>query len=268
MTSYLVCRSISAHASAWLIILLGFFGITTHGQDFPPRANTLVTDFTNTLSESELQSLERKLVAFDDSTSTQMAVVIMRSTGNYEIADYSVQLFNQWKIGQAEKNNGILILVAREDRKVWITTGFGIEGVLPDVLAKRVIENDLLPNFRNGDYYAGIDKATNTIMSIVSGEFTAEDYLKKKDKPVLFPIFIFLFIVFVVIISQFRRVSRYAHRNNLAFWAAWALLNAAANRSRGSWGGFTGGGGFGGGGGGFGGFGGGGSGGGGAGGSW
>jgi uncharacterized protein len=192
----------------------------------------------------------------------------MHSTGNYEIADYSVQLFNQWKIGQATKNNGILLLVAIDDHKVWITTGYGIEGVLPDALCKRIVENDIVPAFRLGNYYQGIDEATNSIMSIVKGEYTAEDFLKmKKNKPVFFPFLIFLFVIIIIIFSRFGQVNRYARKNNLAFWAAWALLNAASGRSRGSWGSFSGGGGgFGGGG--FGGFGGGGSGGGGAGGSW
>ena len=255
-----------------LYFVLTFATATVFAEDFPAKPNTIVSDYTGTLSEGEKQSLESKLVAFNDSTSTQIAVVIMHSTGGYEIAEYSVQLFNQWKIGQASKNNGILLLVALDDHKVWITTGYGIEGVLPDALCKRIVENDIVPAFRRGDYYGGIDDATNSIMSIVKGEYTADQFMKKKkEKPVFFPFFMFLFIIFIVIVSRFGRVKRYARRNNLAFWAAWALLNAASNRSRGSWGGFSGGGGFGGfggGGGGFGGFGGGGSGGGGAGGSW
>ncbi len=258
-----------------IIFLLGLFFsnlLVIHAQDFPERPSTIVSDYSGVLSQDQRASLESKLVAFNDSTSTQIAVVIMRSTGNYEIAEYSVQLFNKWKIGQASKNNGVLILVAVEDHKVWITTGYGIEGVLPDAICKRIVDRDIVPAFRRGDFYTGLEDGTNSIMSIVKGEFTAEEYMKaKKKKPVFFPFFMFLFIIFIVIISRFGRVRRYARKNNLAFWAAWALLNAASNRSRGSWGNFSGGSGFGGGGfggGGFGGFGGGGSGGGGAGGSW
>ena len=274
-SKYFPIKRIMKSVNAFSLFFLGLFIIFSHtlyAEDFPQRASTLVTDFTGTLGEGEKSSLERKLVAFNDSTSTQIAVVLMRSTGNYEIADYSVQLFNQWKIGQASKNNGILILVAVDDHKVWITTGYGIEGVLPDALCRRIIEQDIVPAFRRGDYYAGLEEGTNSIMSVVKGEFTAEDYLKtKKKKPVFFPFLMFLFVIFIVILSRFGRARRYARKNNLAFWAAWALLNAASNRSRGSWGDFSGGGGFGGGGfggGGFGGFGGGSSGGGGAGGSW
>jgi uncharacterized protein len=273
MKEYLGKETMQKSNSGFLILFFILFSSLVRAQDIPVRSNTLVTDYTGTLDDGQKRALEQKLVAFNDSTSTQIAVVIVQTTGDYEIADYSVQLFNNWKIGQEKKNNGVLMLVAIGDRKVWITTGFGIEGVLPDALCKRIIEKDVVPQFRNGDYYAGIDAGTTGIMRIVSGEFTADSYMKnKEDKPVFFPFLMFFFILFIIIVSRIGRVKRYARRNNLAFWAAWALLNAASNRSRGSWGGFSGGGGFGGfgggGGGGFGGFGGGSSGGGGAGGSW
>jgi uncharacterized protein len=239
-------------------------------DDFPPQSKNIVTDYTNTLSESERQSLEQKLVSFNDSTSSQVAIVIMSSVGNYDIADYSVQLYNKWGIGQKEKNNGVLILVAKDDRKVWITTGYGMEGVLPDALSKRIVNNDILPNFKEGNYYEGLDEAVNSIISIVRGEYTADNSHHKKEKVPWFGVLLALLIFFIVIISKVGSTRNYARRNNLGFWAAWALMNAAMNRShgRGSWGGFSGGSGGFGGGGGFGGFGGGMSGGGGAGGSW
>jgi uncharacterized protein len=274
----MISRTVNLHAfyratAVLLFCVLGAFLVYAQ-DDFPPAPRTIVSDFSGTLGEGERQALERKLVAFNDSTSTQIAVVIMRSTGNYEIAEYSVQLFNKWKIGQQSKNNGILLLIAMEDRKVWITTGYGMEGVLPDAIAKRIVMRDITPAFKAGRYYEGIDAATNSIMQVVKGEYTADE-TAEGDKPFIFPFLIFLFIMFIVLFSKVSRVNRYARMNNLSFWAAWALLNAAASRSHGSWGGFSGGsgwgGGFGGGGfggGGFGGFGGGGSGGGGAGGSW
>ncbi|MCX6291278.1 MAG: TPM domain-containing protein [Bacteroidetes bacterium] len=258
----------------WICITYSFFLIPflSLADDFPAKPSTLVSDFTATLSEGERSSLEQKLVTFNDSTSTQIAIVIMRSVGNYDIADYSVQLFNKWKIGQEKKNNGVLILVAKDDRKMWITTGYGIEGVLPDALCKRIVNNDIRPNFKAGNFYEGLDAATNSIMSIVKGEFTADDYMKrnsKEDNAPWFFLVLFGLIFFIVFVSKISKTKNYARQNNLGFWAAWALLNAASARSRGSWGGFSSGGGsWGGSGGGFGGFGGGGSGGGGAGGGW
>jgi uncharacterized protein len=180
-----------------------------------------------------------------------------------------VQLFNKWKIGQANKNNGVLILAAIEDRKVFITTGYGIEGALPDALCKRIVTNDIVPNFKQGDYYGGLDAATSSIISLVKGEFTADEYMKRNQQS--FPVaglLIALIFFIIIIFARVNSVRRYSHMNGLSFWAAWMLMNAASRRSSGSWGGFSGGGGFGGGGGGFGGFGGGSSGGGGAGGSW
>lgn len=252
---------------AWMFAALCLCVTSVFADDFPAKSSVLVNDYTGTLTDDERIQLERKLVMFNDSTSTQVAIVMMRSVGNYDIADYAVQLYNNWGIGQQNKNNGVLILVAKDDRKVWITTGYGIEGVLPDVLCKRIIDQDITPNFKNGDFFGGLNTATNSIMSLVKGEYTADQYMKRKSKPVLFPFLLVFFIILIVIISKFRSARHYASTNNLGFWAAWALLNAASNRSHGSWGNFSsGGGGFGGGG--FGGFGGGMSGGGGAGGSW
>jgi uncharacterized protein len=254
----------------YFFLLLLSAGVPGAAQDFPPRASTIVTDYTSTLGPGERQALEQKLVAFNDSTSSQVAIVIMSSVGNYDISDYAVRLYNNWGIGQKEKNNGVLILVAKDDRKVFIATGYGMEGVLPDALCKRIVNNDILPAFKAGRYYEGLDAAVNTIMSIVKGEYTAEEYLGgKKEKVPWFGVLLALFILFIVVVSKIGSTRNYARRNNLGFWAAWALMNAALNRgqSRGSWGGFSSGsGGFGGGG--FGGFGGGMSGGGGAGGSW
>jgi uncharacterized protein len=256
-----------------LRLLVLFLPLLAAGDDFPQRSSTLVTDFAEIISPQEKAQLEAKLVAFNDSTSTQLAVVIMRSTGGYEIADYAVQLYNKWGIGQSNKNNGVLLLVALDDRKVFITTGYGMEGVLPDALCKRIIERDIKPRFKSGDYFGGIDAATSSIIGITKGEYTADDFTKKKQqKGILFPLIMFIIIVAIVMGAKAANTSRYARMNNLSFWAAWALLNAAASRNRGSWNSFSGGsGGFGGGGfggGGFGGFGGGMSGGGGAGGSW
>lgn len=254
-----------------ILLLLPFLAV---GDDFPARSSTLVTDYAEILTPEQRTQLEKKLVTFNDSTSSQLAVVIMRSTGSYEIAEYAVQLYNKWGIGQAKTNNGVLLLIAIEDRKVFINTGYGMEGVLPDALCKRIIERDIKPKFKTGDFFGGIDAATTSIIGITKGEYTADDFAKKKQPKggILFPLLLCIIIVALVFFAKARQTSNYARMNNLSFWAAWALLNAAANRNHGSWNNFSGGGGWGGsgfgGGGGFGGFGGGMSGGGGAGGSW
>lgn len=155
------------------ILLSSIFGFA---QDFPEKSNKLVNDYTQTLSAAQVANLESKLVAFDDSTSNQIAVVIMKSVGDYDINEYAYQLGRKWGVGGKEKNNGVILLVALGDRKLSIQTGYGLEGALPDIYTKRIIEDDIKPFFKGGKYYAGIDAGTNAIISLVKGEY-------KNDKP-------------------------------------------------------------------------------------
>ena len=259
-----------------LLFLFVFVSTITLAVDFPKRPDPprLVNDFTNTLSPNEIQQLEQKLVAFNDTTSTQIAVVILKSLDGYPASEYAFQLAQEWGIGQQKTNNGALLLISMGDRSMFIATGYGLEGVMPDALCKRIIENDIKPYFKEQQYYQGINVGTNQMIALVKGEYKASAPKKKGGQ---FPAFIIILIFFVIIIvMKVMGVRRYSSLNNIPFWAAWALINAAGARSRGRWNDFNGGsggfGGFGGGGssggGGFGGFGGGSFGGGGAGGSW
>ena len=144
--------------------------------DIPPRPNPprLVNDLAGILSPAEEQALEQKLTNYNDSTSTQIAVVTIKSIGPYEIADFAVRLAQSWGIGQQGKNNGLLILTAVDERKVNITTGYGMEALLPDALAKRITEYTLKPNYKNGNYYQGLDEATNLVIDIFSGQYQAD----------------------------------------------------------------------------------------------
>jgi len=238
-------------------------------QDFPATPNTLVNDYTQTLSASQVQELERKLVAFDDSTSTQIAVVVMKSTGQYDIADYGTRLAQRWGIGGKEHNNGILLLVALGDRAVTIQTGYGVEGAVPDAIAYRIIENEIKPAFRQGDYFAGIDRATDALIAYTKGEYQASP--KKGDGGSAMGGLFLLVIIIIVIVAIFGRGGgrgggRVMGGRGASDLLWWTLLSGMGRGGRGG-GGF--GGGFGGGGGGgFGGFGGGGFGGGGASGRW
>jgi uncharacterized protein len=249
-----------------IVFLLFVSHVVFASDDFPKSTNRLVTDYTNKLSEQEQNLLEKKLVDFNNATSTQIAVVIMPDIKGYDINDYGARLGEEWKIGQKGKDNGILILLSMATREVTIQIGYGLEGAAPDVLAKRIIENEMIPSFKQGDFYSGLDKGTDALMALVKGEFTADEYMNRGGK---IPWGMIALIIFIVIISFAVGISRtksYARTNHIPFWTAWWLLSQARSRQRGSWGGFTGGGGFGGGG--FGGFGGGGFGGGGASGKW
>ena len=237
----------------------------------PPR---LVNDFAGLLKTQEAGMLEQKLVVFNDSTSTQIAIVIVPSLGGYDKADYAQHLAEKWGIGQKGRNNGVLILVKPKttdsNGQVQISPGYGLEGAIPDLTCSEIVDREILPAFRNGDYYNGLNNATNTLMSLARGEFSAAEYGQKAKKSTgkNIPFGLIIFIVFIIIamISRGSGGSNNKHISTgvLPFWMLMGMMNSGRGSS-GSWGGFSGGGG---GGGGFGGFGGGSFGGGGAGGSW
>lgn len=161
---------------AILLFTLTFLSLFGFAQDFPEKPNKLVNDYTNTLTAAEIAGLENKLVAFDDSTSNQVSVVILKSVGDYDINEYALELGRKWGIGGKDKNNGVILLIALGDRKLAIQTGYGLEGALPDIYTKRIIENNIKPYFKSGNYYQGINSGVDSIISLVKGEY-------KNDKP-------------------------------------------------------------------------------------
>ena len=249
-------------------LLLAFSFGFAQAQDFPAKPGKLVNDYTGTLSAAELQQLESKLVAFDDSTSTQIAIAILKSVGQYDINDYAQQLGRKWGVGGAKKNNGIMIVVALGDRKISIQTGYGLEGALPDIYTNRIIENDIKPFFKSGDYYGGLESGTNSMMKLVKGEYKGDGPKKQAKRSSGGSIPIVIIIVIIVIILLRRGGggggSQVIGGRGVANALFWSMLFSGGGRG-------SGGGGFGGGssgGGGFGGFGGGSFGGGGSSGSW
>jgi uncharacterized protein len=258
-----------------LLILLFVFTGSTYGfsQDFPARPvpPRLVNDFAGLLSTGDVNSLEHKLVVFSDSTSTQIAIVIVKDLNGYAKADYAQRLAEKWGIGQKGLNNGVLILVkspAQNSKgEVQITQGYGLEGAIPDITCGEIVDNDILPAFRQGDFYGGLDRAVSTLMALARGEYTADQYGKniKRIPAKIAPIG--LFVIIFIIIMIFRNSGRSNHsnisRSGLPFLLLMGMMNSGRDSHSGSWGGFSGGDS-----GGFGGFGGGSFGGGGAGGSW
>lgn len=170
----------------YFITLIAFFlTISLFGQDLPEpmRPRRIVNDFTGMLTPQQANTLEQKLRHFNDTSSTQIAVVTVPSLEGYDPNDYAQRLAEKWGVGQKGKDNGILLLVkpksAREKGQVAIAVGYGLEGVVPDAIASRIIRNEIIPQFQNGNYYAGINNATDVLMKLSGGEFTADQYAKK-----------------------------------------------------------------------------------------
>lgn len=263
------------HSSIFLLFLL-FTSFSSFAQgDFPEPSNPprLVNDFSNTLSEAERTALERKLVAYDDSTSTQISVVLIRSVGPYDISDYAFQLGEKWGIGRQGKDNGLLILAAMDDRQVFMATGYGLEGAVPDAVANRIVDNVIVPAFKAEAYYEGLNQATDMVMKLAAGEYDAEDVARQGNNIgaiVFILFFVFLFIILPLIKNRKDNDNHMGGKGGgIDLFTTMMLANLLGGGRRGGGfggGGFGGGGGLGGGG--FGGFGGGGFGGGGAGGRW
>ena len=260
----------------FLIFLLLFSAGLWAADEFParPEPPRLVNDFAGVLSSAQSRALENKLDAFNRQTSTQIAIVIVKDLYGYEKGDYSFKLAEKWGIGQKGKNNGILVLVkpktGSEKGEVFIAVGYGLEGAVPDITARKtIISNEILPNFKLNDYYAGLDKATTVLMKLTAGEFTADQYDKQGSKPSGVPGFVILLLIFGVFMlfnrNRYRTMGADGGGGSI-LGTLWMLSMFGGNRGGGSWGDFSGGGGSGGGD--FGGFGGGSFGGGGAGGEW
>jgi uncharacterized protein len=242
-------------------ILFSFFllllNVVLFAQQIPDRPNPprLVNDFTNTLTADQIETLENKLVALDDATSTQIAVVIIPSTNGATIADYNVDLLRKWGVGTKKNNNGIVLLIAKTDRKLDITVGYGVEGALTDATSKSIIDDIIVPNFKGNDYFRGIDKGTDAIVQAVKGQYTQPR--EKNTGKGGGSSFLFIFILIIIFIILSRKgggggggtfMSRRGQRGiaDAIFWNTILNSGRGGGWSGGGGGGWSGGGGFGG----------------------
>ena len=265
----------------YILFLLLFVVFACHAQQIPSRPTPprLVNDYTNTLNSSQEHYLEQKLRNYNDTTSTQIAVVFVNDLQGTTAADFAYQLGEKWGVGTKE-NNGIVILVKPKNEtkgEVFISVGYGLEQYVPDAMAKRIIENQMIPNFKNNDYFTGVNNAIDSIIKLASGGFSSDG----DDED---PAFVALMIIIIGMIIMILYISFIGKAgttisskgDSSSFWKTLFWLSVLSHNSdrhrhhdhHDYWGGFSGGSGGFGGGGSFGGFGGGSFGGGGAGGSW
>jgi uncharacterized protein len=255
-------------------LLFIFQAVVGFSQTIPERPSParLVNDYTQTLTPDQLNTLERKLVAYDDSTSNQVVVVIVPSTNDYAPADYATKLGRAWGVGNKKTNNGVVILIAKNDRTIFIAPGYGLEGALPDITCNAIIENEIKPNFKQEDFYRGLDVGTTAIFKAAAGEYKAPaSYGSKKSKRGGGSIVGIVIIIFIILMLVGRSGGRgggggMLSRRGYGGFAEGAILGSLLGGGGRGGGGDWGGGGDSGGG--FGGFGGGSFGGGGSGGSW
>jgi uncharacterized protein len=169
----------------------------------PPNPVRFVVDMTGTLTADQQHTLEEKVKGYEDTTSTQIVVLIIPTTEGYEMVDYAVALGRKWGVGQEGKNNGIVFLIAKEDRKIFIAPGYGLEGAIPDITAKQIVDRIVLPNFKGNDFYGGIDQGIDALIQAAKGEFVAPDS-PEGSKSDTFGSLIFFIIVFIILASRSR----------------------------------------------------------------
>lgn len=253
-------------------LLCLFAAVISHAIPSRPEPQRLVNDFAGLFSVVQEENLERMLVAFDDSTSNQIAVVTVADLEGYQPAEYATRIGLEWQVGSAEFDNGIVLLVKPKTLdsagQVFIAVGYGLEGAIPDAYAKRIIDNELIPHFRNNDYYGGVEAACDVLMKLASGEISEPRSMEEDDFSTVFVTVLALFILIcAVIILLGKNDSGNGGNGGSGGRRVYVgpIITTGHNYGGRSYGGGSFGGGFGGG---FGGFGGGSFGGGGAGGSW
>lgn len=171
-----------------------------------PQPQRLVNDLAGMFSPSQVEELEHRLVAFDDTTSNQITVVTVSDLEGYEPAEYAVKIGTSWGVGSKDFNNGVVILVKpkTEDSggKVSIQIGYGLEGAIPDAYCKRIIETEMIPRFRENDYYGAVTAAVETLTGLASGEIKVVNKMKEAENEegigALFWIIIILLMIWFV----------------------------------------------------------------------
>ena len=250
-------------------VLLVLISMQVFGQAIPDRPNPprLVNDKLKLLSDIQRETLEQKLVDFEKRSSNQIAIYTTDDMSGMDVGDYATQILRKWGVGGKENNNGVVLIVYRNKdntaRKVFITTGYGLEGVLPDYTCSEIVNAELIPNLKGGDYYAALNNGTDAIIKATEGKYTAPPGYGKK-KGISWSTIMFIIFIVIIVISMIAGGGgggSYMSRRGFSNWIGPSIWWAAV-------GGGGGGGGGGGDSGGFGGFGGGSGGGGGAGGNW
>jgi uncharacterized protein len=164
-------RDLASRLAGLLVLLLAVL-TSAWGQDFVPvpALKARVTDLAHTLTPDQSAQLEQKLAAFEARKGSQIAVLIVPTTKPEEIEQYSIRVAEQWKVGRKGVDDGAILLVAKDDRALRIEVGYGLEGALPDVTAKRIVSDIIVPHFKTGDFYGGIDAGVDAMIKVVDGE--------------------------------------------------------------------------------------------------
>ncbi len=226
----LACTLRRLLAGAGLALTLGFSGLASAQVAVPPLAGH-VTDLTATLTPAQKESLEQTLAAFEARKGSQLAVLLLPTTAPEGIDQYALRVAEQWKIGRAKVDDGAILVVAKDDRTLRLEVGYGLEGALSDIVSKRIISDTIVPRFKQGDYYGGIDAGVAQIIRVVDGEALPAPASQRTQGPDdLRQMFPFLLIVVLVVGGVLRntigKLAGSVVTGALVGVLAWLLLGA------------------------------------------
>lgn len=190
----------------FLVTLFSIILSSTIFADIPAPTNKLVNDFASVMTTEQTLELECALRMYNDSTSNQLCVVTVESLDDLTPAEYAQQLGEKWGVGQAGKDNGVIILVKKKTEEsggdVFIATGYGVEGLLPDAICKRIIERTMIPKLKEGDYHGAIVDAISEIQKYLSGEFRADEINSENLSWWKIVLIIIILIMFIVLFTD------------------------------------------------------------------
>lgn len=182
----------------FLLILLGLFVRPAWALDPPPPPDRYVSDAAGLLSPAIRQQLEEKLAEFEGRTSNQVLVATFPQLQGESIEEFAIRLAEKWKPGQKGRDNGVILIVSKGDRAARIEVGYGLEGALPDAIGKAILENEILPAFRRGDYDAGIQGGVDAILRATAGEYRGSPARQKSGLPLWAWILLFILLYFLL----------------------------------------------------------------------
>ncbi|HMN49882.1 MAG TPA: TPM domain-containing protein [Ignavibacteriaceae bacterium] len=175
--------------------------VPIYSQPKVPKLTLWATDLTNTLTQSELNDLNKRLKTYEDSTSNQVLSLMIKSLEGYPIEMLSYEIATENKIGTKKSDNGVLLLIAKDDRKLRIEVGYGLEGVLPDALTSSIIRNVIVPRLRAEQYYLAISDGIDAIISAIGGEYKS-DKIQSENNEFPFILIVIIFIIFWMVIKK------------------------------------------------------------------
>jgi len=199
-------KTFKKYLTFFITILLAQVAFAQFTIPDKPKVQTSVYDYASLLTKEQESALESKLISYSDSTSTQIVVITVETINGEDIGILTPKWAHQWGIGQAKEDNGVLVLLANKERKVWIAPGYGVEHKLTAGITGELVRNVIIPEFKKGDFYGGLDKGSDAIFKVLKGTYKSKKSTKSEGSGIP-PAFI-IAIIFIILLIVFSKKNK------------------------------------------------------------